>query len=110
LQGSGEVNNRIRVIERGHEVTPSSERSNLVRQLIEPAPQRGTNLSRYSGHGNGASSPNHAHRLPDPKPRRRVNGPRLIDGELDEHADILRHMSGLRNALGTVRDFVCGTA
>jgi len=76
LQGSGEVNNRIRVIERGHEVTPSSERSNLVRQLIEPAPQRGTYLSRCSGHGNWASSPHHAHRFPDLKPRRRVNGSR----------------------------------
>jgi hypothetical protein len=70
LEGSGEVNNRICVTERGRQVILSPERSNLVGQLIETPPERGTYLSAYPGHGHGTSSPSHAHRLPDLSPIR----------------------------------------
>jgi hypothetical protein len=75
LEGSGEVNNRLAVTERGHDALASSKRSNLVRQLIEPPPQRGTYLSRCSGHHNGAGQspiPNdHSRRQQDQECQRR---------------------------------------
>jgi hypothetical protein len=64
LEGPGQVNDRVRVAERRREVIFSSERSDLVGQLIETPPQRGTYLSACAGHGHGTSSPSHAHRLP----------------------------------------------
>jgi hypothetical protein len=38
LEGSDQVNNRVGVTERGHKVIRSSERSNLVGQLIDTPP------------------------------------------------------------------------
>ena len=58
------MNNRVCVTERGHKVIRSSERSNLVGQLIDTPPQRDTYLCCYPGHGNGTSSLNHVQRLP----------------------------------------------